>query len=99
MSKYDALIDRLENSGEVRVEAAIVQFTEELCRAMDEDNVSRSDLAKMIGTTPAYITKVLSGHANFTLATMTKLAQALNRRVHTYLCHKDAYARMVEVPT
>ena len=59
-------------------ELAILEFTEELVRAMEHAGVSRSELARRIDRSPAYITKLLRGSANFTLASMTKLALALD---------------------
>ncbi len=73
------------NSLTYHTEGAILEFTDELIRLMDEQNMSRADLAAAIGSSPAYITKVLGGNANFTLATMTKLARALDATVHVQL--------------
>ena len=38
-------------------------------------------MARRLGTSPAYVTKVLRGNANFTLATIVKLARALESEV------------------
>ncbi len=66
-------------------EGVIVEFTEELARWMKEKKVSRSELAVRIGHSPAYITKVLRGNANFTAATMAKLAKAMGAEVRIHL--------------
>lgn len=83
--EYKELIADLENSVEYWSQTAILDFTEELSRLMDEEGVSRAELARRIGASPAYITKVLRGNVNFTLTTMTKLARALERVVRVHL--------------
>lgn len=73
------------------VAGAEIEFTEELCRAMEEQGVNRAELARRIGSSPAYITKVLGGNANFTLTTMVKLARALELEVKIHLAPEGAY--------
>ena len=62
-----------------------IEFTEELCRVMEERGISRAELARRAGTSAAYVTKVLRGSTNFTLATMAKLARALGMEVRLHL--------------
>lgn len=44
---------------------------------MVEKNITKTDLAKKIGVSKAYFTKVLRGEANFTVETMVKFSMAL----------------------
>lgn len=83
-NRYSRLLLEAEESLEYWTESVILEFTEDLARVMDEQNISRAQLARRLGTSQAYITKILSGNANFTLATMTKLVRAINSilRVH-----------------
>ena len=66
-------------------EGAILDFTEALYAAMEEQGVTRAELARRLGTSQAYITRVLGGHANFTLKTMAKLALALGMQLEVGL--------------
>ena len=43
-------------------EGAVLDFTEALHVAMDEQGVTRAELARRLGTSQAYITRVLGGH-------------------------------------
>lgn len=88
--KYSRLLKKAHESQEYWTESSILDFTEELSRLMDVKKVSRSDLAEKIGSSPAYITKVLRGNVNFTLSSMSKLALALDSVVHIHLSDKDA---------
>ena len=73
--------------------ARSVEFTEDLSRLMEEKEVNRAELARRMGTSRAYITKMLGGNANFTLLTMVKLAMALDGAVHIHISDKRAVTR------
>ena len=66
-----------KKSDEYWEEMAMCQFTEDLCARMEEKGVSRSELARMIGKSPAWVTQMLRGGNNFTLRTMVQLSRAL----------------------
>jgi transcriptional regulator with XRE-family HTH domain len=71
-------------------ELAILRFTEELCRVMEEQGVSHTELARRIGSSQAYISRVLNGGANFTLASMTKLCMALGMELRMHLAPAES---------
>jgi transcriptional regulator with XRE-family HTH domain len=96
MGKYQRMFEEALSSPEAWIDGPIVEFTEDLCRLMKEKNVSRSDLAKRIGTSRAYVTKLLGGNANFTLATMVKLAFALDGAVHVHIADKQAVTQWTD---
>jgi transcriptional regulator with XRE-family HTH domain len=52
-------------------------FEEDLARLMGKKDISRSELARKVGVSPQFITKVLNGTNNYTLATMAKLARGI----------------------
>jgi transcriptional regulator with XRE-family HTH domain len=85
--------ERAEASPDYWHEIPVVEFTEDLCRLMEEKQVSRAELARRIGTSRAYITKLLGGDANFTLMTMVKLAMALDGAVHVHIADRRADVR------
>jgi transcriptional regulator with XRE-family HTH domain len=89
---FDKLFDDLENDPEYMAECAIIEFTEEVCRRMDALGVSRAELARRLGTSQAYITKLLQGNANFTLKTMVKIAMALESEYRSHLQPDGAQA-------
>jgi transcriptional regulator with XRE-family HTH domain len=59
------------------VAGLIHDFTEALARRMEEQGVSRAELARRLGTSQAFVTKVLRGNVHLTLATLVKLARAV----------------------
>lgn len=88
---YQKLFRDAEASSEYWAEVAIGDFTEEICRLLAEKPTTRAELARRLGTTPAYVTKVLRGNANFTLASMAKIALALESQVRVHLAPKGSY--------
>lgn len=52
-------------------------FAISLNNMMVKKNVTKTDLAKKVGVSKAYITKVLRGEANFTVETMVKFSMTL----------------------
>ena len=82
---FRQLFDEARRMREYWEEGAILDFTEALYVAMEEQGVTRTELARRLGTSQAYVTRVLSGHANFTLKTMSKLALALGLQLEVGL--------------
>ena len=91
--KYIDFFKQAEESNEHWTEIAISDFMDEICRLMDEQEMNRAELAEKIDSSPAYITKVLRGNVNFTLATMTKLARAFGNVVRIKLAPEDVIVR------
>ena len=60
---------------------AIEDFTEDLFRLMEQQGVSKAELARRIDSSPAYVTKVLRGNTNFTIESMVRLVRALDGKV------------------
>ena len=67
-------------------ERLVVTVTNALMEGMDEENVSRAELARKLGRSRPFITQVLAGTRNMTLHTLADLAWALGRRVTFSLC-------------
>ena len=96
MGTYRRMFEKALSTPEAWMDGPVVEFTEDLCRLMKEKGLSRADLAKKIGTSRAYVTKLLGGNANFTLATMVKLAFALDGAVHVHIADKQAVTRWTD---
>ena len=79
------LFERAEEHEDYWIAGAILEFTEAVVREMERQGISRTELARRLGATPAYVTKILRGKVNFTLATMMRLARALNSEMHVEL--------------
>lgn len=70
--------ERMKNFQSVRLE---VEITELICELMEKQGVNRAELARRLGTSPPYVTKVLRGETNMTLKTISDFFFALGRSV------------------
>ena len=84
----------LAESGEtnlnVEFEYQVLTFTHQMCRVMDEQRISRSELADRLKKQKSYVTRVLNGNANFTLRTMVQFAGALGGELNLSINLKEA---------
>jgi transcriptional regulator with XRE-family HTH domain len=89
-SWYEAQRAEFDNDPDYWAEGLKLDFAEEVCRLMEEQKVSRAELARRLGTSPTYVTKILHWTANLTLTSMSKIALAFGSRVHLSLAPKNA---------
>lgn len=87
---FSALFEAAASQDEFWTEKAIAEFTEDLSRWMELRGLTRVDLASALGVSQPYITKILKGNVNFTLASMTKLARAVGATVQPRLVPEDS---------
>ena len=71
----------------------ILDFTEGLHKIMEANGVTRSGLARRLGVSPAYITKVLRGNVNFTVDSMVRLVRAAGGEVSIHVAPKGKRER------
>jgi transcriptional regulator with XRE-family HTH domain len=93
VERYRQMFEEAESHSDYWIDGPISEFTEDLSRLMKEQGVNRAELARRMGTSRAYVTKMLGGNANFTLLTMVKLAMALDGAVHIHIANKRAITR------
>lgn len=74
---FGALFRRARERDDYWVARASLEFTEEITRLMAEQHLTRAELARRLGTSTAYVTKLLRGNVNFTVQTMVRVARAL----------------------
>jgi DNA-binding Xre family transcriptional regulator len=78
-------LEAAKNSETYWEELAILDFTEEVLRRMDESGVNRSTLAARLDVDPAYVSKLVGGSNNFTLRTMVRICRALESELRFHL--------------
>jgi transcriptional regulator with XRE-family HTH domain len=66
------------------VERAKLEFTEEILGRMQQVGLNRTQFASKLGAQPALVTRLLNGRNNFELATMVRVAHALDCE---FRCH------------
>lgn len=75
------------------VEVAKLDFSQELERQRRLQGLSYSALAKKLGTSAAYISKVFRGDANLTIESMVKLARASGGKLSIQVADEQADGR------
>ena len=61
-------------------EDLLVETAARIIDAMERRGVTRSELARRMEVSPAYVTKILRGHANLSLESLAKVAFALDMK-------------------
>lgn len=89
---FEALFEDARRRDAYHVEEAILQFTSDLHQLMKNRGLNKAELARVLGTTPAYITKIFRGDANFTIESMIRLSRALGGHLHLELKPDPAIA-------
>src|SRR4051812_7810336 len=87
---YAEVISRSRKTIEYLTEDLVLRFMGSVITRMDTLKMSRSSLAGRLNTSPAYVSKVLSGESNLSTETMVKLAQALDCDIELNLVPKSS---------
>ncbi|MFB1010754.1 MAG: helix-turn-helix domain-containing protein [Thiopseudomonas sp.] len=89
-------LEKIRQSHDYRLEKAKLEFIQSVWRLMTEKGISNIELSRRLETSPAYITKIMRGDANFTLDSMVKISQALDCKVHIHVASRNADVRWLE---
>lgn len=81
MGQLAEVLAKARKSVTYLTERCVLEFTSEIDRLMEARKVTRAELGRRIGSSAAYVTKVLRGESNLTVKTMVSLADALGARV------------------
>lgn len=85
-----------KNSDSYWVEKAKNRFAIALEKLIEKKGLNKSQFAKKINASGAYVTKMLGGNANFTIETMVKTARALDCQLHIHIAPKNHKVSWVE---
>jgi plasmid maintenance system antidote protein VapI len=87
--KFSRLLEDAEGTVEYWRDIAMTDFTRGLHDRMRRMHVTHAELARRMGTSRPYVTRLLEG-GNFTLETMVKLTMALGGVVRVHIADRDA---------
>lgn len=74
------LFERFEQTDAYHIDGAKVEISERIYVAMEEQGVSKAELARRLGKSRAYVTKILQGNVNFTIESLVRIARALDHK-------------------
>jgi len=82
---FSDLIQDARSRDDYWIEDAILQFTMQLHEQMQKQSISKTELASRLGVSQPYVTRILKGRDNLTIATMVKLARAVGLKMQISL--------------
>lgn len=75
-----AALEQLRQTETYDKEIVRHEISEQIHEAMTREEVKPAELARRLGKSRAYITKILQGNANFTIDSLVQIARALGYR-------------------
>ena len=97
LARVRGILDRSRKTLDYKIESARVDFIEEALAIMAAQGISKADLARKLGVSKPYVTKLLGGGANLTLESMVRLAEALDCSLSTHLTQAGFSPRWVDI--
>ena len=98
VKSFDELYKEAKQKDTYWVADAIYSFTEELNRLAEIEGISRAEIARRLGTSAAYVTKISRGDVNFTVESMVKLARSVGAMLHVHLALEGHKVRWFDLP-
>lgn len=95
LSRLQARFEEWKDDPDYELEGVLLDVTEQIARALIAQGMKRSELAERLGTSRAYVTKLLDGQENMTLKTLVRVANALEMKVDTRFIPREQAARPV----
>lgn len=91
--RFADLLQSAEQSDRFRIDGLKVEISEQIYQAMNQQGISNADLARRLGKSRAYVTKLLRGTTNFTLESLVRIGRALSNEVEINLVAKPTAIR------
>jgi transcriptional regulator with XRE-family HTH domain len=73
--------DEARDTFEYKLEGLELEVTEKILRIMEEQGISRSDLAQRLGVSKAAVSKLLNNGSNMTLRRLLTIAEAMGHNL------------------
>lgn len=88
-------LEAARNTFEYRLEKNLFEVAEQVCKLIESQGITRSELAQRLAVTPAYITKLLNGNPNLTIKSLLRLSDALGQTLDIRFAPKLTVAQSV----
>ena len=86
------MFEEAEETDDYQLESALVDLTEKICEIMEAKGISRADLARRLGKSRAWVTKVLRGDGNLTLKTVIDILWELGYKASIAIEARPTFA-------
>lgn len=92
MNWLENYIEQNQYTVDFQTELSIIDLNEKIIAKMNELKINRAELAKRLGVSKAFVTKLLNGNPNMTIKTMISISLALDCQLY-----QDIYPRGFKV--
>ena len=81
VNELSKMFEEAENTSDYQLQSTVVDLTEDICEIMEAKSITRADLARRLGKSRAWVTKLLRGDRNLTLRTIVEVLWELGYKV------------------
>src|SRR5690349_15397563 len=85
LTKFDRRLAQKRRDPGFLYAELVGNISDELNHALSVQHITRSSLARKLGVSKAYVSRLLNEHPNLTIRSYVQIANALNRKVLTHL--------------
>lgn len=95
LKQFESLLAFKDDNEKLEFEASKIHldFIEELSKMMEEQRMSKSELAEKLGTSKSYITQIFSGDKMVNLVFIAKIQRILNVKFNILKAKEPVYAK------
>jgi len=94
--KYKDLFRKAKQSPDYWEEVFNLELTEDIWKIMKNRRISQKKLSSLLGTSEAYVSKILNGNQNLSIKSISKLAFVLGSAPHIHIAPIDAIVEWKE---
>lgn len=98
-SWFESELEKLEKDTDALAYKYILDFSEDVLAALERNGIKNKNkfLAKKLGVSPAYISKLFNGRTNFTVKKLVEISKAIDCELKLYLQTKLVVLKEAEV--
>jgi transcriptional regulator with XRE-family HTH domain len=96
-NSFDTLVRDIKSSEMYDKEVARGEISDQIHSLMERQKVKPSELARRLGKSRSYITKVLQGNANFTIDSLVQIARALGCKYAPVLIPRNVWNEVEKI--
>lgn len=94
---FQEIVQKVQATETYDKEVVRAEISDQIHALMERQKVKPSDLARRLGKSRAYITKVLQGNANFTIDSLVQIARALGCKYTPVLVPRNVWNEVEKI--
>lgn len=95
--RFDQYLATYQQDSDYQFEGVQFDLMEQMLAVMERKNISKTQLAVLLGCSKPYITKLLKGDQNLTLKTVHDIAFALDHQIRVHFVPQSMNLRAIPV--